>query len=156
MDRQKAYGPYEAVMLGAELEDAGYAFYSNWIDQDITFPSDTPEVETGDTRRWSYGGQGRVLSFGASYALTGCLTLSGGAQYVWAHDAIDPLEPWPDLPEYFDVIVDRTRLNAGVDWLLCGDISAYFRYIYEDYEDQSVDYNSGAAHMGLMGFSVIH
>ncbi len=28
MDRKKAYGPYEAVMLGVELEDAGYAFYS--------------------------------------------------------------------------------------------------------------------------------
>ncbi|MDF1535290.1 MAG: ferritin family protein [bacterium] len=28
MDRKKAYGLYEAVMLGAELEDAGYAFYS--------------------------------------------------------------------------------------------------------------------------------
>jgi len=28
MERKKAYGPYEAVMLGVELEDAGYAFYS--------------------------------------------------------------------------------------------------------------------------------
>jgi rubrerythrin len=28
MDRKMAYGPYEAVMLGVELEDAGYAFYS--------------------------------------------------------------------------------------------------------------------------------
>ena len=28
MERKKVYGPYEAVMLGIELEDAGYAFYS--------------------------------------------------------------------------------------------------------------------------------
>jgi len=135
---------------------AGYAFYSNWINQDITFPSDTPEVEVGDTRRWNYGGQGRVLSFGGSYALTRCFALSGGAQYVWAHNAIDPLAPWPDLPEYFDVIVDRTRLNAGVDWHVYENISGYFRYIFEDYEDESVAYNSGTAHMLLTGFSAIY
>jgi rubrerythrin len=28
MDGKKVYGPYEAVMLGIELEDAGYHFYS--------------------------------------------------------------------------------------------------------------------------------
>jgi rubrerythrin len=28
MERKTAYGPYEAVMLGVQLEDDGYAFYS--------------------------------------------------------------------------------------------------------------------------------
>ena len=28
MERKPAYGPYEAVMLGIQLEDDGYAFYS--------------------------------------------------------------------------------------------------------------------------------
>ncbi len=28
MERKSAYGPYEAVMLGIQLEDDGYAFYS--------------------------------------------------------------------------------------------------------------------------------
>ena len=28
MENKKAYGPYEALMLGVELEDAGFAFYS--------------------------------------------------------------------------------------------------------------------------------
>ena len=28
MDRKTAYGPYEAVMLGVELEEAGYTFYT--------------------------------------------------------------------------------------------------------------------------------
>ena len=33
MDRKRAYGPYEAVMLGVELEEAGYAFYSRVAEQ---------------------------------------------------------------------------------------------------------------------------
>ncbi len=135
---------------------AGYGIYSNWIDQDITFPSDTPGVSIGDTRRWSYGGRGRVLSAGGSYAWARRLTLIGGVQFVWARDTIDPLAPWPDLPGYFDVAVDRTRITGGFDWTLREQISAYFRYVYEDYQDNSVAINSGTAHMFLGGFSAVY
>ncbi|MFH1267523.1 MAG: hypothetical protein ABIK89_17510 [Planctomycetota bacterium] len=135
---------------------AGYGFYSNWIDQDITFPSDTPAVSVGDTRRWSYGGLGRVVSVGGRYAWTRRLSLSGGVEYVWARDAIDPLAPWPDLDENFDVVVDRARVTGGVDWRLGEAISAYFRYRFEDYEDASVAFNSGTAHMFLAGLSAVY
>lgn len=142
------YAPTPAWSLSA-----GFAYYSNWIDQNITFPSDTPAVSTGDTRQWNYGGEGRVLSVGSSYAWTRRLTLSGGVQFVRARDAVDPLAPWPDLTDYFDVVVDRTRITGGIDWLLHEHISAYFRYLYEDYEDKSVAFNSGTAHMLLTGMS---
>ena len=42
----------------------GYGFYSNWIDQDIYFPSDTPDVEPLDRQQWNYGGRGQILSLG--------------------------------------------------------------------------------------------
>jgi len=135
---------------------AGYGYYSNWIDQDITLPSDTPDVSVGDTRRFSYGGQGRVLSAGASYAWTRQLTFSAGAQFVWARDAIDSSEPWPDLPQYSDVIVNRIRITGGFDWSPRDRISAYLRYVYEDYEDLSVAFNSGTAHMFLTGLSAVY
>ena len=135
---------------------AGYGYYSNWIDQDITFPSDDPLVSVGDTRRWSYGGRGQVLSIGGSYACSTRITLSGGVEYVWSHDAFDPLGPWSDLPYYSDVIVDRTRVTAGLDWLLYGDVSANFRYIFEDYEDRSVDYNSGTVQMFLASLITVY
>ena len=135
---------------------AGYGYYSNWIDQEITFPSDTPNVSAGDSRRFSYGGRGRVLSAGGSYAWTRQLTLSAGVQFVWAHDAIDPLAAWPDLPQYFDVIVNRTRITGGFDWSPRDRISVYLRYVYEDYEDLSVDFNSGTTHMFLTGISAVY
>ncbi len=61
-----------------------------------------------------------------------------------------------DLPGYFDVAVDRTRITGGFDWCLREHISTYFRYLYEDYEDKSVTFNSGTAHMFLAGLSAIY
>ncbi len=135
---------------------AGYSYLSNWIDQEIYFPSDTPGVEPYDRRTWSYGGTGQVVNVGGSYAWTPDLSLSGGIEFVSARNAISPLEPWPDLPQYFDVVVNRTRVTGGVDWTLGSGVSAYFRYVFDDYQDRSVSYNSGLAHMVLTGFSAIY
>ena len=135
---------------------AGYGYYSNWIDQDITFPSDTPGVAIGDTRQWNYGGRGRVLSLGGTVVCSRRLTISAGLQFVRAQDAFEQLDPWPDLSGYSDVFVERTRFNTGFDWMLREHISAYFRYVYEDYEDKSETFNSGTAHMFLAGLSAIY
>ena len=102
-----------------------------------------------------------MLSAGGSYAWTRQLTLSAGVQFVWARDApgrwgIGPLAPWPDLPQYFDVIVNRTRITGGFDWSPRDRISVYLRYVYEDYEDLSVDFNSGTTHMFLTGLSAVY
>lgn len=135
--------------------NAGYGSYSNWIDQDIWFPGDNPAVDRWDRRTWSYGGRSRILSLGAGYAYTPRVTLTGGIEFVWARDAIDPFQPWPDLPEYFDVVVNKTRLNAGIDFWLRDGISAYFRYLFDEYEDKSVGYNSGTAHLFLAGATAV-
>jgi hypothetical protein len=134
----------------------GYGRYSNWIDQDILFPGDNPGVDRLDRQAWNYGGLSQVLSIGAGYAWTPHVSLNGGIQYVWARNAIDSLQPWPDVADYFDVIVNRARCNAGVDWWLGDGITAYVRYVFEDYEDASVDYNSGTAHMFLTGASAVY
>jgi hypothetical protein len=145
------YAPTPAWSLSA-----GYGFYSNWIEQDILFPSDDPQAETWDRSRWDYGGRFRVLSLGAAYVWTPRITLSGGLQFVSASNAIEPLALWPDLPDYSAEIVDRTRVTAGVDWQLRDGISAYFRYRFEEYLDQSAAYNSGTAHMSLLGLSAVY
>jgi hypothetical protein len=135
---------------------AGYGFYSNWIEQDILFPSDAPQAETWNRSRWDYDGRFRVLSVGAAYVWTPKITLSGGLQLVSANNAFDPLAPWPDLPLYSEVVVDTTRVTAGVDWQLRERISAYFRYRFEEYLDKSAGYNSGTAHMSLVGLSGVY
>ena len=135
---------------------SGYGYYSNWIDQDIYFPSDDPLANPLDRREWNYGGRGQLLSLGNSYRWSENVTLTGNIQYVWASDAFDPLEPWPDLPAYSDVNVNTTRYGGGVDWIASERVSAYLRYVYEDYSDRSLAYVSGSAHMFLGGFTGVY
>lgn len=135
---------------------AGYGLYSNRIEQDILFPSDLAPAETWDRRRWGYGGRSRVLSLGTAYAWTEKITLSGGLELVSGKDLVDPLQPWPDLAGDIDVIVDRTRVTAGVDWLLRERVSAFFRYRFEQYTDETMTFNSGIVHMYLAGLSAVY
>ena len=78
-----------------------------------------------------------------------------GAEGLDGGPPSDPLAPWPDLADYFDVVGDRTRYRGGIDWCLGERVTAYFRYVFEDYQDSSVDYNSGTAHLFLLGGSAI-
>ena len=131
----------------------GYGIFSNWINQDMYFPGNDPQVEPLDRQLWNYGGRGQTLSIGASHTWGKQLTFSGSLQQVWATDATDPLAPWPDLPSYFDVQVNTRRYVCGVDWCGNSHVSAYLRYIYDDYDDGSAPYNSGRAHMVLAGLA---
>ncbi len=142
------YAPRPAWSLSG-----GYGYYTYWIDQDIYFPSDTPAVDPLDRQQWNYGGRGQVLSFGGSYAGTERLTVSGSLQFIWALNTFDPLTPWPDLPAYSEVLVNTTRYVSGIDWSANQWVSAYMRYIYEDYDDGAAPYNSGRVHMVLAGIT---
>ncbi len=135
---------------------AGYGYYSNWIDQDIYFPSDDPLTAPLDRRQWNYGGRAEVLNLTNSYQWSKSITLTAALQYVWTLDAFDPLAPWPDLPSYSMVAVDKTRYSGGVDWYANERISAYMRYIYEEYEDRQLAYLSGSAHMFLGGVTAYY
>ncbi len=133
---------------------AGYATYTDWIDQDITLGS----VADAFTSRWSYGGRSNIVNVGASYAWSERLTLKGSTEYVNSRNAFaTPPSPNPgvvdyaDLPGLSDVVVETTRFRIGVDYWLRKGITCYFYYDYFDYEDQAGNGNSGTASMFLSG-----
>ena len=150
----------------------GYAYYTNFITQDITLGDEYPQAP-GDsefsaiTLPWTYRGRSQVVNVGASYAWTQCLTLTGGLEWVRGRNAFDQppafVRPedgqtfqWVGLQNNSDVIVQTARLWAGVDYRLRAGVSCYFRYNYFDYEDESVGYNSGTANMLLGGLTAVY
>ena len=153
--------------------NGGLAFYSNWIDQNITLGDTYEEVGGGTkvpvTLPWSYSGTSTVIDLGTSYAWTDRVTLQGFVQWVRGDNQFgtppafalpeDPTEivQWTDLPWYSAVIVETVRLGGGFDYLVNDRISAYFRYNYFDWEGESLteDPNSGTAHMFLGGVSAV-
>ncbi|MCA9245456.1 MAG: hypothetical protein KDA42_00045 [Planctomycetales bacterium] len=134
-----------------------YAYFSNWIDQDIEISFRNNPAVTEQTR-WSYGGENYLLSLGANYAWTPCLQLVGGVEWNRGVNAFSvPASPagadWSALPGLADVRVNTTRFHAGVDYQVMRSMDTYFRYVYFDYEDKSTSINSGTAHMFLGGLS---
>ncbi|MBI3466137.1 MAG: hypothetical protein HY000_24245 [Planctomycetes bacterium] len=151
------YAPCERLSLSG-----GYAFNSNWIDQDITLGFTVPGVPVPplrtETTRWSYGGTNHLFNVGASFAWTPCLHLVGGYEWDRGSDVFSvPASPagadWSLLPSLSDVVVKTQRLTAGVDWKPYHNMGVYFRYVYFDYEDISAGLDSGTAHMFLGGLT---
>jgi hypothetical protein len=62
---------------------SGYAYYSNWIDQDITLGANRGVPADTSTTRWNYAGENPVVS--ASYAWSECVQLISG--YEWDQEA---------------------------------------------------------------------
>jgi len=62
---------------------------------------------------------------------------------------------WSSLPGRSAVIVETTRLTAGVDYWWRERISTYLRYNYFDYNDQGAGIESGTAHMFLAGINAM-
>ncbi len=129
----------------------GLAFYSNWIDQDITLGG----LSDVSTSRWNYKGRSDVINLGTTYAWSESLTVTGGFEFVRGSNIFGSPTLWPDLPGYSDVLVETTRWTAGIDYQIFNGMDFYFRYQFFDYEDKSVDINSGTASMILTGMSAI-
>jgi hypothetical protein len=137
----------------------GYAFLSNWIDQDITLGANRGDPTETETTEWNYGGKTHLFNFGANYAWSACLQLVGGYEWVRGSNTFTvPTSPhaadgvdWSALPSLADVIVETQRLTAGVDWQPYRNTNVYFRYIFYDYDDISSGLYSGTAHMALAG-----
>jgi hypothetical protein len=138
----------------------GYAYYSNWIDQDITLGFTVPSVPVPpvrtETTRWSYGGENHLFNISANYAWSECVQLVAGYEYnrgtnVFAVPPSPAGADWSLLPFFADVIVETQRITAGVDWQPHKHTNVYLRYIYFDYADISAGLTSGTAHMALAG-----
>jgi hypothetical protein len=138
---------------------AGYAFFSNWIDQEITLGANRGDPTEIETTRWDYDGENHLVSLGANYALRNNVQLIGGYEFNRGSNTFDiPVSPhaangvdWTTVEQVADVIVETHRVTAGVDWQPARDMNVYLRYIFFDYGDISDDLTSGTAHMVLAG-----
>ncbi len=136
----------------------GYAYFSNWIDQDITIGFRNNPTET---TRWNYEGYNELVSFSSNYAWTACTQLVGGVEWNRGNNvfSVPPSTAgadWTLLPTFSDVIVQTTRVHVGVDHEFGKSMNWYFRYVYFDYNDVAMDYNSGTANMFLAGVTMLH
>jgi hypothetical protein len=137
----------------------GYAYFSNWIDQDITLGANRGDPTEIETTRWDYAGENHLFNVGANYAWTSNVQLICGYEFNRGSNTFDiPVSPhvangvdWTTVEQVADVIVETHRLTAGVDWQPTCDMNVYLRYIYFDYGDISADLDSGTAHMVLAG-----
>jgi hypothetical protein len=137
----------------------GYAFFSNWIDQDITLGANRGDPTEIETTRWNYAGENHLLSLSASYAWTTDVQLIGGYEFNRGSNTFNiPPSPhpgvdWTTVEQVADVIVETHRVTAGVDWQPTCNMNLYMRYVFFDYGDISANLTSGTAHMVLAGAS---
>jgi len=139
---------------------AGYAYFTNWIQQAVTLGDDmvNDAAYAPVTRYWDYGGRSEVWSVGSTYGWTPCVRLRGDVQYVRGRNAIDSTvfdapHLWPEVAELARDTMDSIRLSAGFDYQLGHGAASYFRYNYVDYNDAVRVSNNGAAHLLLAGLS---
>jgi hypothetical protein len=138
----------------------GYGFYSNAIDQDITLGFRNDPAGQTETTRWDYNGEAHVFSLNGAYCLTPDVQLIAGYEWVNGTSIFSvPPSPagadWSLLPFLSDIDVDTHRWTAGIDWRLFRDMSAYFRYIFFDYDDDASGLEDGMSHMALVGADYI-
>ena len=139
---------------------SGYAYFSNWIDQDVTLGTNRGVPADTETSQWNYAGENHLVSFNSSYAWTECVQLVGGYEWNRGSNSFNlppsqqPGVDWSLLPSLSDVLVETNRVTAGVDWQPYGYMNFYCRYILYDYNDLSSGQFSGISHMALGGASV--
>jgi hypothetical protein len=135
----------------------GYAFYSNWIDQDITLGANRGNPAQVETTRWDYSGENHLVSLGANYAWSPCVQLIGGYEFNRGSNTFDvPPSPhagvdWSTVESVADVVVETHRFTTGLDWQPYKRTNLYLRYIVYEYDDVSDGLYSGTAHMALAG-----
>ena len=140
----------------------GYAYFTNWIDQDITLGANRGIPADTETTRWNYAGKDELVSFNAAYAVSDCVQLVGGYEWNRGSNSFGvPTSPhaadgvnWSLLPSLSDVVVETNRVTAGVDWQPYPYMNLYCRYILFDYNDLSSGQDTGITHMALGGASV--
>jgi hypothetical protein len=156
----------------------GYAYSSNWIDQNITLgfavATVPPPLQTfTETTRWNYRGENHLISLNANYAWTSSMQLVAGYEWNRGTNVFDvppstatPPADWSLLPSLADVIVETQRATLGADWQPYDNLTLYARYVFFDWNDigsraptplpgwASIN-DSGTAHMALAGASLL-
>lgn len=135
----------------------GYAYFSNWIDQDITIGFANNPTET---TQWNYDGYNQLVSLNSNFAWSACTQLVAGIEWDGGTNVFSvPPSPagadWTALPTFSDVIVETTRINVGIDREISANTNAYFRYVYFDFNDLSGGTETGSANMFLAGFTML-
>jgi hypothetical protein len=154
------YGPTQRFSLSA-----GYAFYSNFVAQNITLADQNLPTTTGalpSSGVWDYGGQAQVWTLGVKYQATPRVQLSGKFEFVLGHDLIDNSATEvnttkagapvliTDLGAYSEVQNRTTRLTLGADWQITPRIVNFYRYELYEFLDQEPGYQSGTL-QGVLG-----
>lgn len=129
----------------------GLAFFSNWIDQDITLGSKSNPI----TLPASYGGQSDVINIGTTFARTERLLYSLSYEYVRGSDLYSLPAPYTDIGPLSNVASELSRFSAGLDYALRPNIDCYARYQLFDFQDQAQNFASGTASWILGGFSAV-
>ncbi len=129
----------------------GLAFFSNWIDQDITLGSKSNPV----TLPANYGGQSDVFNIGTTFARTERLLMSLSYEYVRGSDLYSLPNPYADIGPLSTVAAELSRFSAGLDYAWRANIDCYARYQLFDYQDQAQNLTSGTASWILGGVSAV-
>jgi hypothetical protein len=141
---------------------AGYADFTDFIAQDINVGDVIGNGISQFTGVWRYAGREHVFHVGTTYAFTPCVLLTGRVEYVDGIDRITQaqgtsadlgFQNFDFIPEAAFQSVQTIRVISGVDWRIRPRVAAYFRYIFEDYDDRAQPDNTGQVHFFLGGFS---
>lgn len=141
----------------------GYAYFSNWIDQDITLGDQIGGFRNAENRihlapittQFSYGGRAHVINLGTDYLLTSKVIVTGGLEFVDGRDAFEGPAEWPDLGDFSAVDVTTWRYSLGLDYSPYQHTNWFCRYIYFDYEDANELVKNGTAATILAGVSIV-
>ena len=147
------YAPTERLSF-----TGGYAYFSNWIDQDITIGFRNNPTERTP---WNYDGYNQLFSLSSNFAWSACTQFVGGVEWDGGSNSfsVPPSTAgadWTALPTFSDVIVETTRINVGINREFSPNMNAYFRYVYFRYNDLSAGFDSGSTNMFLAGFTLLH
>ena len=151
------YAPTEKLSLSG-----GYSYFSNWVNQDITFGYRGSEESPppAETLRVGFDGQTQIVNVGARYAWTEKLLLMGGVFWVDGFNTFNvPMSQtgadWSQIPLYSNVRAESWRFQAGFDYSFTPRAGCYFRVNTFDYQDQAQNLTTGAAFFFLGGLSAV-
>lgn len=137
---------------------AGYAVYSNFVAQDITVGDNAATTTVPPvTGLWTYGANTQVVSLGSQYAMTECVRLTTGVEWVRGHNQItDSTLVFPgdvtvaNLGTFSEVLNEAIRVRMGIDWTVRPRVVVYGRYELYEFEDDAPAFQSGLA-QGILG-----